>query len=96
MRRPVQRDDSSAPSHTRAERSVTVALTTVVLRAARTVLWFVGLLSLVLVLTAGVIAEGIFARAARRCRMDRPRVQAGQRPRTQARVLRSAQRSRPA
>lgn len=94
MRRPLLRDDSPAPSHTLAERSAPVALTAAVLRAARTMLWFVGLLSLVLVLTAGVIAEGIYARAARRWRMDRPRVQAGQRPRAHA--LRSAQRSRPA
>jgi len=79
------------PPHTHAERNVAV-----VLRAARTVLWFVGLLSLVLVLTAGVIAEGALARAARRWRMNRPRVEVSQRPRAQTRTLRSAQRSRPA
>ena len=101
--RPSQRDDLPALAQTRSARSVAVGLIAAGLHATRTALWFLGLLSLVLVLTAGVmdgpvmervisLAKGIFARAVRGWRTDRTRVRASQPPRTESRTQRRAPR----
>ena len=59
MGRHLQRNDLPAPSQLRAKRSLPVGLIAAVWHSARTALWFLGLLALVTVLTAGVIATSV-------------------------------------
>ncbi|HEU4692706.1 MAG TPA: hypothetical protein VFS23_30295 [Vicinamibacterales bacterium] len=81
MGRHLQRNDLPALSQLRAKRSLPAGLIAAVWHGPRTALWFLGLLALVTVLTAGVIAtsvvqqvssriEEMFAMAVRRWRTD--------------------------
>ena len=66
MRRHLQRNDLPALSQPRAKRSLPVGLVAAVWHGARTALWFLGLLALVAVLTAGVIAGSVAQQAGSR------------------------------